>query len=218
MRTSSLSASVSAGMLLRDEDDTEGHDPVEMAMTFEPFRQLTRLEEERRLAADGCSPGDSVRAKRKRSEAEPDDMSLDRGPIRDRGYSLANQRDPVSLGYCSEQEAKTLFDAFFKHAHPFLPILDPRVDTWESLRRRSPFVVTAILWVALRARDGCRQQSALTQQCKDLAEMMGEFWYTSLAADPVARFTLFSPIATLETVQGLSASLAPNTKLTCQRS
>lgn len=76
-----------------------------MAMTFEPFRELTRLEEERRLAADGHSTEERP-GKRKRSEAEPDNV------IRERGDGTVNQNDPVTLGYLSEPEGKRLFDAW----------------------------------------------------------------------------------------------------------
>lgn len=70
-------------------------------------------------------------------------------------------------------------------------MLDPKEDTWEDVRVRSPFLVTVILYVASRARDGCERASDLTRKCREQAENM-------------AKATVFSPIATLETVQSLT--------------
>lgn len=47
-----------------------------------------------------------------------------------------------------------------------------------------------ILWISLRARNGCRPPTELSLKLKEHAEAMG-------------KLTLFSPIATLETVQAL---------------
>jgi hypothetical protein len=69
--------------------------------------------------------------------------------------------------------------------------LDPKEDTWTDVRARSPFLATVILYVSSRARDGCARASELTRKCREQAENM-------------AQATVFSPIATLETVQSLT--------------
>ncbi|KAL1409275.1 hypothetical protein Q8F55_006108 [Vanrija albida] len=190
--------------LVRDDtiSDEDDHDPLESSMQ-EPFREFTRKEEEARLRAEGHDPtvrrmshshnadgGLGRGAKRKRIDDE-DDADWGTSPIVEKGDPRANAQDPVTAGFCTEDEGKELFQAFFKHAHPFMPVLNPREDTWENLRQRSPFIVTVILSIALRARDGGGAPSELTKKCRDSAEDM-------------AKQTLFSPIATLETVQALT--------------
>lgn len=70
-------------------------------MAFEPFRDLTRREEECRLRADGH---DQRPGKRKRED-------LDQLPIRERG-DVIDQKDPVTLGYCTEADGRALFDSW----------------------------------------------------------------------------------------------------------
>jgi len=159
---------------------------------MEPFRLLTMKEEEARLRdglRDGHIPKDvheyRESAKRRRLS---DGRSY--SPQRETG-DIVRGVDPIELGYCTEEEGKELFDAFFQHAHQFIPILDPREDTWEDLRARSPFCITAILLIALRGREGCGPPSELTKRCREMTETM-------------AKTTLFSPISTLETVQALT--------------
>lgn len=112
-------------------------------------------------------------------------------PIREKGDALRQSADPITTGLIAEAEAKMLFDAFFKYAHPFTPVFDPREDTFESLRRRSPFCVTVIMMVALKQREANGPPSELSKVLKEEVEKM-------------SKQTLFSPIATLETVQGLA--------------
>lgn len=59
------------------------------------------------------------------------------------------------------------------------------------MRGKSPLCMTAILMVALRHREAAGAPSLLSSQLKDQAEHM-------------VKLTLFSPVATLETVQGLT--------------
>lgn len=59
------------------------------------------------------------------------------------------------------------------------------------MRLKSPLCMTVILMVALRHREAAGAPSQLSIQLKDQAEHM-------------VKLTLFSPVATLETVQGLT--------------
>lgn len=164
----------------RHEDD----DPLEAAVRMEPFRLLTMKEEEMRL-----------RAERHHDESRHNDTKRRRlsGTRRWSPPSEADimREDPVSLGYCSEDEGRQLFEAFFQYAHRFIPILDPNEDTWHDLRPRSPLCITVILLIASRAREACAPPSEFTRRCQALAEAM-------------AKMTLFSPISTLETAQALT--------------
>lgn len=108
-------------------------DPMEMAMRMEPFRELTRKEEETRLRADGydATPGrwDTLaqevghRARKRRrtngveeeGEGEVTGGGREWGPrpvpaVREHG-SVFFSADPVTLGWCSEDEGRELFKA-----------------------------------------------------------------------------------------------------------
>jgi hypothetical protein len=146
---------------------------------------LTMKEEEARLRDEGRSPRDSWEHGAKRRRLSDGRRSPQERQSRTHGH------DPVELWFCTEEEGRDLFNAFFKHAHGFIPILDPREDTWEDLRARSPFCVTVILLIALRGREGCSPPSELTRRLSEEAEA-------------IAKTTLFSPISTLETVQALT--------------
>ncbi|BEJ04565.1 hypothetical protein CcaverHIS641_0203820 [Cutaneotrichosporon cavernicola] len=147
--------------------------PMDLA-TAEPFRDLTRREEAERLRADGYDAGGrwdgNTRKRRRVEDAVP--------AVRAHG-GVWYSADPVTLG------------CFFDYAYPFLPVLDPKEDTWADVRARSPFLTTVLLYVSSRARDGCARASDLTRKCREQAENM-------------AKATVFSPIATLETVQSLT--------------
>ncbi len=84
-----------------DEDE-----PIELAVT-EPFRDLTRREEEHRLRADGYDGArwetDTAPLKRRRVDgAVP--------PVREHGGAWYSA-DPVTLGWCAEAEGRELFQA-----------------------------------------------------------------------------------------------------------
>ncbi|BEI81222.1 hypothetical protein CcaverHIS002_0203820 [Cutaneotrichosporon cavernicola] len=164
---------------------SDDEDPMDLA-TAEPFRDLTRREEAERLRADGYDAGGrwdgNTRKRRRVEDAVP--------AVRAHG-GVWYSADPVTLGWCAEAEGRELFQAFFDYAYPFLPVLDPKEDTWADVRARSPFLTTVLLYVSSRARDGCARASDLTRKCREQAENM-------------AKATVFSPIATLETVQSLT--------------
>lgn len=131
-------------------------------MMHEPFSVLTRKEEESRLLADGydAAPGRwetlaqevGHRArKRRRTDGELASQGEGQGdwgrprpvpPVKEHG-SVFYAADPVTLGWCSEEEGRELFKAYvaavncadarwFDYAYPFLPVLDPKEDNWEE--------------------------------------------------------------------------------------
>lgn len=124
--TGAAGATVAADDAHSGGDDDDDEDPLESAMRNEPFSMLTRKEEERRLRDEGRPVG-----KRRRLDGE---LGADwgRSPIREKGDALSGFADPVTLGWCSDADGRELFEAFFLHAHPFLPILDQTVDTWDE--------------------------------------------------------------------------------------
>lgn len=59
--------------------------------------------------------------------------------------------DVVSKGAVSESDARTWFSAFFEGCDRFVPVFDPRMDTFESLRRRSSILFDVIIVYGARA-------------------------------------------------------------------
>ncbi|TXT06345.1 uncharacterized protein COLE_05676 [Cutaneotrichosporon oleaginosum] len=163
-------------------------DMLEAAAEGEPFRHFTKQEEDAHILRDG-GPVPPPARKRKRNTGTSDGDEWE-PPIRERGDLLAHALDPITSGQIPEDEARHLFDRFFKYSHPFVPVFDPKEDTFEHMRK-SPLCMTVILMVALRHREAAGEPSALSRQLKDQAEHM-------------VKLTLFSPVATLETVQGLT--------------
>ncbi|WOO78147.1 uncharacterized protein LOC62_01G001697 [Vanrija pseudolonga] len=102
--------------------------------------------------------------------------------------------DPIELGFCTEEQGRHLLDLYYQGAHAFLPVFDPVTDTWESLRSRSPFCVTTILMAGQIAASGSEQALSLRP---DLREKLVAH------AESIARDTLFSSVANIESVQAM---------------
>ncbi|WVQ78323.1 hypothetical protein IAT38_000408 [Cryptococcus sp. DSM 104549] len=98
--------------------------------------------------------------------------------------------DAVSEGYVSEEEGRELMKVFYAGSSNFIPCYDPSVDTWESLRVRSPFSITAIIWVGARIRDGGGPLSEVQKACRAHAEK-------------IAVGTMFHPVHRIEAVQSM---------------
>lgn len=69
-------------------------------------------------------------------------------------------------------------------------MFDPKKDTFESLRQRSPFCLCCVLMVGAKVRDGGKQPS----QIQLLLEK---------EATDIAKETIFLPVKQIEVVQGL---------------
>lgn len=191
-----------------DERDHTVEEETKEGLTF--MRDMLRSEEKKRLHADGHwkSPIESglsshrdqehITADDRGHRTETDDRL--RNPCLKRKRSAndwepsdrspARVRDPIHLGLCSEAQGKELFDLFFQVAHSFIPVFDPSKDSWESLRRRSPFSIFAILFVGQKIRDAGHEPSNLQQLLREHAESLG-------------KTTLFCPIADIEALQAM---------------
>ncbi|RXK39487.1 hypothetical protein M231_03155 [Tremella mesenterica] len=98
--------------------------------------------------------------------------------------------DAVAEGYVSEEEGREMMKVFYAGSSNYIPCYDPVMDTWESLRLRSPFSITAIIYVGARVRDGGAGPPSETQRlCRLHAEKIGN--------------TLFNPVTRIEAVQGM---------------
>lgn len=73
-------------------------------------------------------------------------------------YSAAEVMiDPITAGVLTETQARDLFAIFIKEINPSGPLLDPRIDTFDAIRSRSAFLMTAICTVTSRFFCGERQ-------------------------------------------------------------
>jgi hypothetical protein len=95
----------------------------------------------------------------------------------------------VEKGLVSDSEARSLYNIFFSGCHLFIPLFDPAYDTYEGLKKRSPFCFDAILAVAAKIRAGKGTPGVAFYRC--LEEAQG-----------IARSTLFGPVVRKEAVQG----------------
>ncbi|WVF72211.1 hypothetical protein IAT40_007023 [Kwoniella sp. CBS 6097] len=99
--------------------------------------------------------------------------------------------DAVTEGFVSEAEGRDLMNVFYSGSSNFIPCFDPNTDTWDSLRVRSPFAITAIIFVGARVRDGGGPQSDTQRLSRQHAER-------------VATHTMFHPVGQrIEAVQSM---------------
>ncbi|WVQ98787.1 hypothetical protein IAU59_005918 [Kwoniella sp. CBS 9459] len=78
--------------------------------------------------------------------------------------------DVVTEGFVSEAEGRELLNIFYSGSSNFIPCFDPINDTWDSLRLRSPFAITSIVFVGARVRDGGGPQSDIQRLSRQHAE------------------------------------------------
>ncbi|WOO78134.1 uncharacterized protein LOC62_01G001684 [Vanrija pseudolonga] len=160
-----------------------------------------RLRRQESLSSPGTGTGPSPNERR-----ESDTMRAMRLARREKNNPIPTQRgdllqdfaDPVLLGYLTEQEGRHLFDLYFQGAHAFLPVFDAEKDTWDSLRARSSFCLTAILLAGLIASAG---DNGISESGSALREKL-------LAhAEKIALATVFSPVASIEAIQAMAVIL-----------
>ncbi|KAG9123641.1 hypothetical protein FRC07_014416, partial [Ceratobasidium sp. 392] len=105
-------------------------------------------------------------------------------------HAPEHERDAIEKGIVSEGEAGELHRIYFTGCYRVLAVFNERVDTLDSLRARSPFLLNCILMAASKARDGggppSPTQLALVRECSSMAK---EY--------------LFGPLKSVEIVQGL---------------
>ncbi|WRT65340.1 uncharacterized protein IL334_002283 [Kwoniella shivajii] len=177
------------------------------------MRDILRREERKRLRADGHLPSVSVSPKLGFKPSDHNQFASSDSPrfdhdIPNNSFGMKKRKrveydpnpeqrrssvaplDPIELGLCSEIYGRELFALFFHGAHAFIPVFDPSKDTLESLRDRSSFSITAILFVGQKIKDAGREVSNLQKSLKDHAEYIG-------------KTTLFSPIAHIEALQAM---------------
>ncbi|KAL2865015.1 uncharacterized protein BJX67DRAFT_191085 [Aspergillus lucknowensis] len=98
--------------------------------------------------------------------------------------------DVIERGIISEEDARCVYERFMNGSKNFLPLFDPVRDTFDSIRSRSLFCFTVILYLACRAVSEFRGNYHLQRVLQDEAQRLAE---DSFFAKPTK----------LETVQGM---------------
>ncbi|KAF3398110.1 hypothetical protein F1880_005993 [Penicillium rolfsii] len=82
--------------------------------------------------------------------------------------------DIIARGIVSEENARVMYERFFGGSRNFLPLFDPIRDTFDSIRSRSLFCFTVIIYLASRAvmdlRGDTHMQRVLQDESQRLAE------------------------------------------------
>ncbi|OQU96083.1 hypothetical protein CLAIMM_02218 [Cladophialophora immunda] len=105
--------------------------------------------------------------------------------------SITQPHDLVSEGVVDESVARELFNSFMTGSNTFLPMLDPVLDTFDSLRVRSPFCFAVVLATAARVKEASNPTDPVRQATQNEARV--------LAAE-----TLFIGVPVLEDVQAMT--------------
>ncbi|KAL7424072.1 hypothetical protein Q5752_001657 [Cryptotrichosporon argae] len=120
----------------------------------------------------------------------PQSVSTGKGRSRSKKTHVHAYPDAVTEGFVSEEEGRELMRIFYAGSSNFIPCFDPTFDTWEALRVRSPFSITAIIMVGARVRDGGGPISEVQRLCLEHAQR-------------IAVGTLFNPVPRIEAVQAM---------------
>ncbi|EED23576.1 C6 transcription factor, putative [Talaromyces stipitatus ATCC 10500] len=98
--------------------------------------------------------------------------------------------DIIARGIVSEENARVMYERFAGGSKNFLPLFDPIRDTFDSIRSRSLFCFTVIIYLASRAVADLRSNTHLQRVLQDEAHRLAED-------------SFFERPTKLETVQGM---------------
>ncbi|KAH8691676.1 putative C6 transcription factor [Talaromyces proteolyticus] len=98
--------------------------------------------------------------------------------------------DIISRGIVSEELARVMYERFTGGSKNFLPLFDPIRDTFDSIRSRSLFCFTVIIYLASRAVSDLRGDTHMQRVLQDEAHRLAED-------------SFFERPTKLETVQGM---------------
>lgn len=98
--------------------------------------------------------------------------------------------DVIARGILPEEQARGIYERFVTGSKNFLPLFDPIRDTFDSIRSRSLFCFSVILYLASRAVPELRGDGHLQRVLQDEAQRLAED-------------SFFERPTKLETVQGM---------------
>ncbi|KAG2002085.1 hypothetical protein GB937_009750, partial [Aspergillus fischeri] len=99
-------------------------------------------------------------------------------------------KDVIARGIITEEQARGIYERFMNGSKNFLPLFDPVRDTYDSIRSRSLFCFTVIIYLASRAVPELRSNNHLQRVLQDEAQKLAED-------------SFFERPTKLETVQGM---------------
>ncbi|EAW11087.1 fungal specific transcription factor domain-containing protein [Aspergillus clavatus NRRL 1] len=99
-------------------------------------------------------------------------------------------RDIIARGIITEEQARGIYERFMSGSKNFLPLFDPVRDTYDSIRSRSLFCFTVLIYLASRAVPDLRSNNHLQRVLQDEAQRLAED-------------SFFERPTKLETVQGM---------------
>ncbi|KKK25633.1 hypothetical protein ARAM_003674 [Aspergillus rambellii] len=135
----------------------------------------------------------------------PQDMIAPQSAMHSMSLSLQERHDPIFMGesdvadprgdiiargIVSEEQARGIYERFMNGSKNFLPLFDPIRDTFDSIRSRSLFCFTVIIYLASRAVPDLQGNIYLQRVLQDEAQRLAED-------------SFFERPTKLETVQGM---------------
>ncbi|PKY09044.1 putative C6 transcription factor [Aspergillus campestris IBT 28561] len=82
--------------------------------------------------------------------------------------------DVIARGIISEERARVMYERFMGGSKNFLPLFDPIRDTFDSIRSRSLFCFSVIMYLASRAAVEMRSDTHLQRVLQDEAQRLAE--------------------------------------------
>ncbi|PYH40093.1 Zn(II)2Cys6 transcription factor [Aspergillus saccharolyticus JOP 1030-1] len=82
--------------------------------------------------------------------------------------------DIIARGIISEEQARSMYERFFNGSKNFLALFDPIRDTFDSIRSRSLFCFSVMIYIASRAVIDLRSNTHLQRVLQDEAQRLAE--------------------------------------------
>ncbi|RAH82364.1 hypothetical protein BO86DRAFT_361209 [Aspergillus japonicus CBS 114.51] len=82
--------------------------------------------------------------------------------------------DVIARGIISEEQARSMYERFFNGSKNFLALFDPIRDTFDSIRSRSLFCFSVMIYIASRAVLDLRSNTHLQRVLQDEAQRLAE--------------------------------------------
>ncbi|GAQ42574.1 C6 transcription factor [Aspergillus niger] len=139
-------------------------------------------------AADLSSPGTAERHAPEPQQLSPNDMIAPVSVMHSMSVNLlgsssifmdsSSKADPksdiIARGIISEERARVMYDRFMGGSKNFLALFDPIRDTFDSVRSRSLFCFSVIIYLASRAVMDLRSDTHLQRVLQDEAQRLAE--------------------------------------------
>ncbi|GKZ22307.1 hypothetical protein AbraIFM66951_007940 [Aspergillus brasiliensis] len=139
-------------------------------------------------AADLSSPGTAERHAPEPQQLSPNDMIAPVSVMHSMSVNLlgsssifmdsSSKADPksdiIARGIVSEERARVMYDRFMGGSKNFLALFDPIRDTFDSIRSRSLFCFSVIIYLASRAVMDLRSDTHLQRVLQDEAQRLAE--------------------------------------------